>query len=139
MTQNRNKQRALAASAHALGFLLGLVPGLILWYAYYDKSSWLSRHGLAAARFQTIMLFIYIGLVSLYDRCRIMNKEITLLVKGHLFPLLQRPEAISIAILCALTFVVAWLANLVLSTYSAVAAAHGQDPTYPTCLMDPYR
>lgn len=80
------------------------------------------------------MLFIYIGLVSLYDKCRITNKEIALLVKGHLSPLLQRPEAISIAILCALAFVAAWLTNLVLSTQSVVAAMRGQGAAYPACI-----
>ena len=137
MTRNQNKQRVLAVSAHALGFLLGLMPGLILWYVYHDRgSSWLSRHGLAAARFQGAMLFIYIGLASLYDKCRITNKEIALLGNGSLAPLLQRPEAISIAILCVLTFVAAWFTNLALSVRSAVAAARSQGPAYPTRFMD---
>lgn len=137
MIRSLNKQQALAASAHALGFLLGLLPGLLIWYVQHDSDSWLSRHGLAAARFQAVMLFIYIGLVGLYDRCRITTDEITLLMKGSLSPLLQRPEAISVAILCVLMFVVAWFTNLVLSVRSAAVAARGREATYPSCLMGP--
>ncbi len=134
MTQDHHKKRTLAASVHALGFLLGLMPGLFLWYVYRDRSSWLSDHGLAVVRFQSVMLFIYIGLLSLYDKCRVTNKEIALLVKGSLSPVLQRPEAILIGAFCTLAFVAAWLTSLALSARSAVAAARGQRAAYPTCL-----
>lgn len=131
MIRSQNKKRAVAASTHALGFLLGLMPGLIVWYIHHDRNLWLSRHGLAAARFQAIMLFIDIGLLSLYDRCRITNNEIALFLKGSTIPFVQRPEAMIIAILCALVFVAAWFTNLALSICSTVAATRGRDATYP--------
>lgn len=130
MTKARARAPALAALVHALGFLLGLLPGLFLWYVSYDRSPWLSRHGLAAAKFQSVMLFIYIGLVSLYNRCHITTGEISSLTNGSYSCLLQRPEAISIAALCALAFVAAWLANLALSVRSAIAAVRGRGPVY---------
>jgi uncharacterized Tic20 family protein len=131
MTKARARASVLAATIHALGFLLGFLPGLFLWYVSYDRSPWLSRHGLAAARFQSVMFFIYVGLVSLYDRCRITTGEISSLTKWSFSPFLQRPEAISIAALCALAFVAAWFTSLALSMRSAIAAARGKEPAYP--------
>ena len=112
---------------HALGFFIGLLPGLLLWYVYYDRSRWLRRHGLVATKLQSTMLFVYVSLVALYDRCHVTSKEILLLEKGRLYPLLQRPESIFIAALCVFAFILAWFTNLVLSMRSAITALRQND------------
>ncbi len=136
MALRQNLELVLAATVHVLGFFLGALPGLIVWYASYDRSRFLMRHGLAAAKFQSVMFLFYVGLVSLYDKCNVTSKEIASLTNGSLSPVSQRPEAIIIAACCALGFALIWFANLVLSVRSTVAAACQRDPNYPTCPRD---
>lgn len=136
MMWNWSWKPTLASLVYALGFFLGLLPGLLLWYVYYDRNPWLSRHGLAAARFQSIMLFVYIVLVSVYQRCRVTTKEISLLMSGTLTPLLRRPESIFIAALCAIVFASVWLANFVLSMRSAIRILRQHGPGTPSGFTD---
>lgn len=131
MPLNRISIRTLAALVHLLGFFLGVLPGLLLWYLSYDRDSWLMRHGRAVAKFQAAMLALYIGLLSLYVRCDITTAEISALAHGSIAPLVERPEAVVIALLCVCAFVFCWLVSLTLSARSAIAAARNGDPAYP--------